>query len=35
VKLVEIGPRMKLKFVSFKESFGIVEDDEEENENNE
>ena len=29
VKLIEIGPRMKLKFVSFKQGFGKVEDDEE------
>lgn len=24
VKLVEIGPRMKLKFLSFKEGFGRI-----------
>ena len=24
VKLVEIGPRMKLKFMSFKEGFGRI-----------
>ena len=28
VKLIEMGPRMKLKFVSFKEGFGKIEDEE-------
>lgn len=32
IKLMEMGPRMKLKFISFKEGFGRIEVDEGEEE---